>query len=192
MARNTTRVKIMDALVDTLAAGSLVGASLVAPNGVKVIGDAYLRYQNRRQKNREMRSILRYMHRQALITIDENDNEYTVSITDKGRHRLVRFQFENLNIPPPQKWDEKWRIVLFDIPERHGAARRALTEALNRAGFKLLQRSVWVHPFDCREQVELIKYVYPQIKPHVFYMETAQIDCHNDLVKRFHRLLENN
>lgn len=45
-----------------------------------------------------------------------------------------------------QKWDRKWRLLLFDIPERDASKRRELRRALTAAGFGCLQASVWISP----------------------------------------------
>lgn len=46
-----------------------------------------------------------------------------------------------------RKWDRKWRLFLFDIPERERSARRKLTRTLTKAGCGCLQGSVWIAPF---------------------------------------------
>lgn len=43
-------------------------------------------------------------------------------------------------------WDRKWRMFIFDIPERERSKRRQLTRALGRAGCGCLQGSVWIAP----------------------------------------------
>lgn len=45
-----------------------------------------------------------------------------------------------------QPWDQKWRLFLFDIPEREKSKRRQLTRALAKAGCGCLQGSVWISP----------------------------------------------
>jgi len=44
------------------------------------------------------------------------------------------------------KWDRKWRLFLFDIPESERSKRRKLTRALAAAGCGCLQGSVWIAP----------------------------------------------
>lgn len=45
-----------------------------------------------------------------------------------------------------RKWDRKWRMFLFDIPERESSKRKNLTRSLAGAGCGCLQRSVWISP----------------------------------------------
>jgi phenylacetic acid degradation operon negative regulatory protein len=44
------------------------------------------------------------------------------------------------------RWDGKWRLFLFDIPESERSARRKLTRTLAAAGCGCLQGSVWIAP----------------------------------------------
>jgi phenylacetic acid degradation operon negative regulatory protein len=44
------------------------------------------------------------------------------------------------------KWDRKWRLFLFDIPETERSKRRRLTRTLAAAGCGCLQGSVWIAP----------------------------------------------
>jgi hypothetical protein len=54
-------------------------------------------------------------------------------------------------------WDGKWRIVIFDIPQNLAPLRGEIRSILKRAGFYMLQQSVWVFPHDCQELTDLIK-----------------------------------
>lgn len=189
MGRKSDRTAVINGVLDILALGSIVSVSLVAPNLVGILGKTYMAHSGKRQREQEMQQILRYMRQKKIISVSEDGGKYTITITDKGQKRAYKARFESLSIPSPAKWDERWRIVLFDIPEKHSVARRALTEKLKELGFKMIQKSVWVHPFPCLEQIELIKYVYPEASPYLVLLETDKIDAHNTLVKSFHNLL---
>jgi len=66
-------------------------------------------------------------------------------------------QIDALKIRRPQKWDRKWRIVIFDISELKKFYREAFRGKLKELGFYPLQKSVWVHPFECRDEIELLR-----------------------------------
>ncbi len=40
-----------------------------------------------------------------------------LTLTEKGEKRAKEIQFNNLIIEKPEKWDKKWRLVIFDISE---------------------------------------------------------------------------
>jgi DNA-binding transcriptional regulator PaaX len=42
---------------------------------------------------------------------------------------------------------------MYDIPTAEGAKRRTLQRYVRHLGFHQLQKSVWVYPFECREDV---------------------------------------
>ena len=56
-----------------------------------------------------------------------------------------------------KKWDKQWRIVIFDIKTSRRKKRDALRRMLKRLGFEQLQKSTWIYPFDCKEEVSLTK-----------------------------------
>ena len=51
------------------------------------------------------------------------------------------------------KWDSKWRIIIFDIPQEFHKARVRFSRKLKRAGFYMLQKSVFVFPYPCDEEI---------------------------------------
>ncbi len=50
------------------------------------------------------------------------------------------------------KWDGKWRILIFDIPEKHRKLRTFLKAEALEYGFEPLQKSVLVSPFKIAEE----------------------------------------
>lgn len=45
-------------------------------------------------------------------------------------------------------WDKKWLVAVFDIEEKQSRTRKALREKLRELGFGMLQRSVWISPYN--------------------------------------------
>jgi len=189
MGKTTQKSAVIDAVLDLLALGVIVSTTLVAPNVAQVFGKMYNKRSDRRTQEREARALLHYMKRQGIVQIVEADGEYRLDITQKGRSRLVRRQLDTLSIPAPTRWDGKWRIVMFDIPQRHDLARRALTARLQMLGFVLLQRSVWVHPFPFFDEIEVIKDAFPEITPYILVAEADRLNVHSKLLKIFESLL---
>ena len=67
------------------------------------------------------------------------------------------FQIDDLKIKKPKKWDRKWRVLIFDIAQLKKIYREALRGKLKVLGFYQLQKSVWVHPFDCKAEIKMLK-----------------------------------
>jgi len=80
-----------------------------------------------------------------------------IRLTPKGLERVSEYQLDALEIPVPESWDGLWRLVSWEIPESQRSRRDLLRATLVRLGFRQLQRSLWVLPYPCREQVEYLR-----------------------------------
>ena len=82
-----------------------------------------------------------------------------LELTNAGRQHL--FVEEARESSPASKkrkrWDGRYRLVMFDIPEKRKSTRDRLRLLMNEFGFMRLQNSVWVSPYDCEELIALVK-----------------------------------
>lgn len=187
MARNDTTSAIIDGLLQILIVGGLLATTLAAPNAVQALDKPLARYfkgLDKRTREREYRRVLRYMKKQGLIKYKTEDYEHGILITEAGKQRAEKAELDSLSIAHPKKWDQKWRIVFFDIPETDKQARDHLTGKLKELEFRQLQRSVWVHPFPCRDEIATVVHQYG-VSHFVTYVETAFIDSQDKLKARF-------
>jgi DNA-binding transcriptional regulator PaaX len=174
-----------------MAGAGILGIAVLAPNALQVLDKPLARYLNKldeETRERELRQALYYMKRKGWITAPSRNYQHGLKLTSKGRKRLTEMELRDLSIDRPQKWDKKWRLVLYDIPEKYKLGRDALTSRLKSLDFYPLQRSVLVHPFPCRQAVEKITSAY-NIERFVSYIETENIDQQKILVKKFQNLL---
>ena len=65
-------------------------------------------------------------------------------------------QINKMKIQRPKKWDSLWRVLTFDISNLKTTQRNAIRKLLKEIGFQCLQKSVWVHAFDCKAEIEII------------------------------------
>lgn len=107
-----------------------------------------------------LNNTIRSLYCSKLIREHENpDGSLTMVLTDKGKQKAITFNIDNMEIKTPKVWDKKWRMVVFDIPEKKRAARDVLRETLRRLGFYEYQKSVLIHPYPCQDEVDyLIEY----------------------------------
>jgi DNA-binding transcriptional regulator PaaX len=134
-----------------------------------------------RQREKELRRLATYMRSQGLIT---DNYEHGMQLTTKAKKRLIEADLYNIKVPRPPKWDKKWRLVFYDIPEKQKSARDALARKLHHLGFFQMQRSIWVHPYPCREAIETVCSSY-NIDKYVTYVETSYIANQSALKKHF-------
>ena len=98
-----------------------------------------------------------YLKRRGLLEITRDGADICVALTKAGKERAGKYQVDDLTIKKPQKWDGKWRVVIFDIPNESKIKRDAFRRKLKELGFYSLQKSVWAHPFECKEEIGLLK-----------------------------------
>jgi hypothetical protein len=78
-------------------------------------------------------------------------------LTKKGERELRFLELKEFGLEKPRRWDGKWRILVFDIPERRRKVRTRIRRVLMQIGFVRLQDSVWVYPYDCEDVITLFK-----------------------------------
>jgi len=95
-----------------------------------------------------------------------------IRLSVKGREKIQRdFPISHWQ---KQRWDKKWRIVIFDIEEKQKRTREALRYKLRELGFGMIQESVWISPYDVIVDFrEFIKSV--GLGKEVFAMEVSGI-----------------
>ena len=98
--------------------------------------------------------------------------------TKKGILRLLKAKTKQ-EAKTKKKWDGRWCLVIFDIPEKQRLARGNLRTILRELGFLKLQNSVWVSPDDYFNLLQNIVREY-RIAPFVVLMEVKRIS--NDLL----------
>lgn len=74
-----------------------------------------------------------------------SDEKLAYRLTDKGKQKAV---WESV-IMDDGKWDGRWRVVIFDIPEKRREARNLFRSSLKKWGFKAWQQSVWATKKNC-------------------------------------------
>lgn len=189
MAKTTTTSAVIDNILRLTVVGGSIAVGILLPNllvGLDKPLQKYLNQLDKRTRERELQRILSYMKSQRLVS---GNYQHGLQITDKGRRRLVEADFNNLAIAKPQKWDNKWRLIIYDIPEDRKRSRDYLTAKLRKMGFYQLQRSAWIHPFPCRDVIEKVASAY-KIDKYTTYIETSYVDNQKRLVKIFKKTLQ--
>ena len=111
----------------------------------------------RKYKRREIYNAFSILRKQGCIKIKKDNHQIYISLTEEGRKKAGWLQIDSLEIKRPKKWDGRWRLVIFDIAQLKKIYREAFRGKLKELGFMPLQKSVWVHPFKCKDEIELLR-----------------------------------
>jgi DNA-binding PadR family transcriptional regulator len=181
----TTRDGINTAL-KIIGLTGLAGVAIVAPNatqGLKLI------LKRSKKKDINHKRVLAELKRQGLVHITKDEDRLHYAVTPAGAYRLQQLMLDEINIEIPQKWDKKWRIVCFDVPNNFSKQRAAFTDKLQRYDFVMLQKSTWVHPAPCFEQIEQLASHYNVLR-YCTLLEVSRMDdlATQKLLRRYNTL----
>jgi len=143
---------------DFLSWLAIAGLIYVASSSPYFIRNLIRAYQKRKKYSKKKIADTFYnLRRQGLIEIGEKNHQIYIRLTEKGKKKAGWMQIDSLEIKRPKKWDGRWRLVIFDIAQLKKIYREALRGKLKELGFYPFQKSAWIHAFDCRAEIELLK-----------------------------------
>ncbi len=119
--------------------------------------------------------------KQGLVRQVSKNGKKFLQLTKKGElQKLVVL----MNVVKQEKWDGKWRLVIFDIPEDAHDKRDRLRSLLEKHGFIKFQASVFINPYPLnREAVAYLKEV--GLMPFIRIIKAEEMDSDEDLRKKF-------
>jgi DNA-binding transcriptional regulator PaaX len=97
------------------------------------------------------------LRREGYVRVEKHNHQMYISLTEEGKKKAGRFQINNLTIKKPKQWDGYWRIIIFDIIQSQRIKREALRGLLKRFDLYPLQKSVWAHPYNCKDEIGLLR-----------------------------------
>jgi len=124
------------------------------------------------------------LKKNRLITVKERQGKFVIELTREGKKKFQDIQLQNLQITKPPYWDKKWRILIFDIPDKgFKRARDVLRNKLKQWEFYPLQKSVWVCPWPCEKEIQLVAELY-EVADYISIIVAENIS--NDVLLRRH------
>lgn len=162
-------------------AGALV-VVMAVPNIALAFGQLYP--ELRRYNRYRVRATLKRLEKGGLVSISYEGDKTVIRLTKNGQEKILKYKLEEMKIKPQKRWDGKWRIVIFDIPEKFKLARNVFAAKLREIGFLPLQKSVWICPYPCEEEIDFLKEVF-KIRPFVKVITAEKVDVKNNLIKAF-------
>ena len=165
-------------------AGTAIVIAGISPS---FITNTLLKYRKlRKYPKKRVASTFSYLRKRGLLNMEQKDRQVYISLTDEGRRKAGMFQINSLGIRRPNKWDGKWRFLFFDITEKRRPYREALRGMLKQLHFYPFQKSVWVHAFDCRAEVELLRDFFDLSEDELRFITAQDIGNVNKLKRFFH------
>ncbi|OGE65071.1 hypothetical protein A3I48_02835 [Candidatus Daviesbacteria bacterium RIFCSPLOWO2_02_FULL_36_7] len=86
---------------------------------------------------------VRDLREKGFIETGKDGRKILLKLTETGRQEAIIRKLLTEEV-----WDGKWRVAIFDIPEKHKKLRHALRRKLREWEFTPWQKSVWISKKD--------------------------------------------
>lgn len=166
-----------------LLGGVALGLTHSPKQYFKILGEMADEWKGLNKFN--LRRTIKNLYRSKMFKeVKNKDGTISIILSEKGKKTAEVYSLDNLKINKPKEWDGNWRVVIFDIPERIKKVREALRMHLRNLGFYELQKSVFIYPFSCTEEIKQIIDFY-DISEHVRVIMAHSLDNEEELIKHF-------
>lgn len=142
--------------------------------------------KNHQKKREKILRSLKNLEKNEIIELVEKDDKVIIYLKDVNNAKVIEYSIESLLKYKQQKkqWNGKWFLVFFDVPEIQRNKRDYLRKFLKRLGFYQYQKSVYLFPYECEKEVELIKKIVEGAK-YMKYIIAEKIEDENSAKKYF-------
>ena len=171
------------AMLGAVALGVVIFIAATAPNAAQLLR-YFPGYKKGAKFNYQTKSALSRLAAKGLVTFVERKGRRFARLTEKGRQMLA-LETERIHLAKKGRWDRRWRLVIFDIPERRRSVRIRLRKFMKLCRFERLQDSVWAYPYDCEDLIALVKAEF-RIGADALYLIVEQMERDKHLREHFH------
>ena len=131
-----------------------------------------------------LRRSIKRLYQSKLIDYKENgDGTVKIVLSKNGKNKILKYNLDKVEIKKPLRWDKLWRLVIFDIPEDKSHGRKALAAKLKELGFYPIQKSVFIHPYECQDEIDFVAEIF-ELAPYVRFLRVKSVDTELDLKKQ--------
>ena len=140
--------------------------------------------QERSAERSQFLEKIKYLKRRGYIEGFIENKEKFIQLTKTGHERLRELNISNIKFSNPDKWDGKWRLVIFDVPEKKRAERDIFRRKLIDLSFVQVQKSIYIYPFACEKEIENLVFLLG-IKQFVLVAVSDIIEGEEKIIEKF-------
>jgi len=143
-------------------------------------------FLTKKEKERKVLRVLKNLERRQIIALEEKDDKVFVYLKDKNNPKIIEYSIKKLLDfkKKKKKWDGRWFMVFFDVPEIQRNKRNYLRDFLKKLGFYQYQKSVYIFPYECEKEVALIRKIVEGAK-YMRYIIAEKIEEENKIKRYF-------
>jgi len=184
--------KILKVLIDIIAPSLFLGGTLalafIAPKSI-ITFKSILSFINKNRKRKlrpsELRKIFMKMKREELVDYKEfPDGNIEIKILKNGIKKVLINNFDNIQFKISQKWNKKFYVIIFDIPNNYKKQRDLFVRKLKELNFYQLQKSVYVFLYNPQEIIDFLANIL-DISPYIRILEASKIENEEEILAYF-------
>lgn len=183
MARNQRMGKVKRRVLILLAAGAALGLAQSPSKRRWILKQVPKELE--KIKRKELYRAIRSLYESHLVEeLEHNDGSFTFELSHQGKQKSLKFNLEKIKIKKLSKWDNKWRIAMFDIPEKKKRLREAIRFHLKQMGLLEYQKSVFISPYPCEDEVEFVLEYY-SARRYIRFVLAEKLDNELHFMRKF-------
>lgn len=165
-----------DTLLKIAEVGLFVVAATSSPYFLHRLAKNYFKDKSIKEIRRRSRA-LKDLNRKRIIDFKElEDGSIKIVISQAGKNVIRQYKLDDMKIAKPKKWDDQWRIVIYDIPQKFRKSSDAFRRKIRELGMYQLQKSIWVYPYECIKELDFLCAIYGiPLDDCILYFKTKEL-----------------
>jgi CRISPR-associated endonuclease Cas2 len=135
-------------------------------------------------KSRAVYVNIHRLKKKGLLKSKMINSENLYKFTELGVRELERRRILRNASLKKKKWNGKWHILFFDIPEINKKLRDLFRKWLYQLGYRKFQISVWISPYDVFEETKTVLKLF-NLEKYVIFITAEKIDNEKKLKEEF-------
>ncbi|MCX6752700.1 MAG: CRISPR-associated endonuclease Cas2 [Candidatus Nomurabacteria bacterium] len=182
--KRSRKANLQKTILSAIFIAGGLSIALMATKMTKIFNKIEPDFMKSKYRKYSFNRSLERLKKNDLIFWEKINGKNLVRLTSKGEAKLRQLEINDFKIKKPRRWDQKWRLLAFDIKEERRGLRNKIRHTLRQIGFIRLQDSVWVYPYDCEDLVMLLKADF-KIGKDLIYIIADSIENDKFLRKEF-------
>lgn len=162
-------------IIECIGSGFILIAALTSPNLPRVLMPFV-----KKRGIKWIKKLLKQLEDKNVVNLSGEK----ILLTKKGKKLLNEIYLSNFTITKNEKWDGLWRLVSYDVPEKYKKSRNIFRNVLEQNGFHQVHKSLWVSPYDCKEEIAVFCKNLNMIND-VIVMTTDHLPNQEEMVELF-------
>ena len=172
--------QLREIVLAALGVSVLIGGIMITPNFPIVMGSIISFIKEFKKKDisaTKVKRVLKNLEKKEILSLSIKGDEIYVQLKNWLTPSTVKYSLRGiLELKRKRKrWNGKWFLVMFDVPEIQRNKRIYLRKFLKYIGFYGYQKSVYIFPYECEKEIGLLKQVVESAK-YISYIVADKIE----------------